>query len=304
MVMKDKFQMTVDENIFLAKKILVGTVYNSAKLEGVNATFPETEAILDGINVAGVGLDDIQVITSLRDAWRDLLIGVRTAKINLKLLEKINSNVARNQSLEWGKLRTGKIGIAGTNHKPTVPERKEVVAKIAQIMAGRQSATEKAIDLMLYVMSAQLFWDGNKRTASLAASAILIQNGAGILSIAESDIVEFNRLLSEFYDTGEPTKLKKFLYMNAVIDFDSMKVAQNVHANVPENVHENIPLNPTELAVLGQISQNPHQSFEEIAVKIRKTPKTVQRAVAELKQREIITRVGSDKTGYWQIHKS
>ena len=49
------------------------SVYNTAKLEGVNTTFPETEAILDGVNVPGEKLDDIQVILNLRDAWRDVL---------------------------------------------------------------------------------------------------------------------------------------------------------------------------------------------------------------------------------------
>jgi len=57
----------------LAKKLLAENIYNTAKLEGVNTTFPETEAMLDGINVPGAELDDIQVILNLRDAWRELL---------------------------------------------------------------------------------------------------------------------------------------------------------------------------------------------------------------------------------------
>ena len=71
--MENKFHMTLEENLFLAKKILVESVYNTAKLEGVNTTFPETEAILNGVNVPGAKLDDIQVILNLRDAWRDVL---------------------------------------------------------------------------------------------------------------------------------------------------------------------------------------------------------------------------------------
>jgi ABC-type branched-subunit amino acid transport system ATPase component len=54
--MDDKFSMSVEENIFLAKKLLAESIYNTAKLEGVNTTFPETEAILEGVNVPGAKL--------------------------------------------------------------------------------------------------------------------------------------------------------------------------------------------------------------------------------------------------------
>ena len=35
-----EYNLTINENIFLAKKILVNSIYNSAKLEGINITFP------------------------------------------------------------------------------------------------------------------------------------------------------------------------------------------------------------------------------------------------------------------------
>ena len=37
--MKDKFNLTKEQNLFLAKKVLVTSIYNSAKLEGLNITF-------------------------------------------------------------------------------------------------------------------------------------------------------------------------------------------------------------------------------------------------------------------------
>ncbi len=97
--MNDKFQMTLEENIFLAKKLLVESIYNTAKLEGVNTTFPEIEAILDGVNVPGAKLDDIQVILNLRDAWRDILADTPTATIDLDFIKNINASVSRNESL-------------------------------------------------------------------------------------------------------------------------------------------------------------------------------------------------------------
>lgn len=70
---KDKYNLTREQNIFLAKKVLVTIIYNSAKLEGINITFPETETILNGVNVPNVKLDDITCILNLRDAWKNVL---------------------------------------------------------------------------------------------------------------------------------------------------------------------------------------------------------------------------------------
>ncbi|MDR2063449.1 MAG: hypothetical protein LBQ02_01485 [Candidatus Nomurabacteria bacterium] len=68
--MNDKFHLTFEQSIFLAKKVLVESIYSVAKIEGVNTTYPETETILDGVNVPTARLDDIAVILNLRDAWR------------------------------------------------------------------------------------------------------------------------------------------------------------------------------------------------------------------------------------------
>lgn len=34
----DKYNLTLDENIFLSKKMLVSSIYSSAKIEGLNVT--------------------------------------------------------------------------------------------------------------------------------------------------------------------------------------------------------------------------------------------------------------------------
>lgn len=37
--MKEKFNFTLEENVFLAKKQLVSSIYMGAKIEGLNVTF-------------------------------------------------------------------------------------------------------------------------------------------------------------------------------------------------------------------------------------------------------------------------
>lgn len=70
---------------------------------------------------------------------------------------------------------------------------------------------------MLYVMRSQLFWDGNKRTSTICANKIMITNGSGIIKVADNNLEEFNKLLTEFYDTNNKERLKQFIY-NKCID--------------------------------------------------------------------------------------
>lgn len=69
---------------------------------------------------------------------------------------------------------------------------------------------------MLYGMRSQLFWDGNKRTSTICANKIMIENGAGIIKIPDSELEKFNILLSEFYSTGDNSKIKQFIYENCI----------------------------------------------------------------------------------------
>lgn len=69
---------------------------------------------------------------------------------------------------------------------------------------------------MLYGMRSQLFWDGNKRTSTICANKIMIENGCGIIKVPDNKLQQFNILLSEFYSTNEKDKIKRFIYDNCI----------------------------------------------------------------------------------------
>ena len=211
-------KLTKKQNIFLAKKVLVANIYNSAKLEGINTTYPDTKTILDGVNVSSLKLDEINCILNLRDAWNFVLKNIESP-VNLDFVCKVNSFVSRNESLEWGTLRNGKVGINGVDYIPEVPVKEEIENEINRILL-EENAVEKAIKLMFYLMRSQIFWDGNKRTSMLVANKIMIENGCGIITIKEEYINEFNKLLTDFYNTNDMTKIKQFIYDNCIFGLE------------------------------------------------------------------------------------
>ena len=212
--MENKYNMTLEQNIFLAKRNLVDNIYANARMEGINITFPQTKTILEGVNVPNLKIDEIQCVLNLRDAWEFVIANI-DEEFNTKFICKINEYVARNESLEWGKLRTGRVEITGTEYIPEVPDKNKVEKEINDILKI-ENATERAITYMLYGMRSQLFWDGNKRTSTIAANKIMISNGAGIIKVPDNKLEEFNKLLTEFYNTNNMTKISKFIYENCI----------------------------------------------------------------------------------------
>ncbi len=212
--MEDKYKMTLEQNIFLAKRNLVDNVYASARMEGINITFPQTKTILDGVNVNSLKIDDIQCVLNLRDAWKFVINNIKE-QFNLEFVCKVNEYVARNESLEWGTLRNGRVEITGTQYIPEIPNKEDVEEDIKEIIKI-ENATQRAITYMLYGMRKQLFWDGNKRTSTIAANKIMIENGAGIIKVPDEKLERFNELLTKYYDTNEMQEISNFIYENCI----------------------------------------------------------------------------------------
>lgn len=211
----DKYHLTPEQSRFLAKKKWDENVYCGMRMENRAVTFPQTKTILEGVNVPGVRLDDIQAILNMRDAWRYLLDTIGTP-ITLEYLCKLNEYIARNEALVWGVLRTGRVSISGTAYEPDVPTQETVASGLSAILSQNAAATQRALDAFCWGTRGQFFWDGNKRTSLVLANKILLEAGAGMLTITEPHMEQFNTLLVDFYNTADAAQLKQFLYDHAL----------------------------------------------------------------------------------------
>lgn len=217
--MENKFRLTVEENIFVAKRNIVDYIWKSAKLEGINVTFPQTYAIIEKAKVTGVDVEDILKITNLKHAWQRVFDTINEP-LTLDDICRIHAEVARDEALMWGKLRTGTVYISGTEYVPPVPTKESANAILEEAQAIG-SPTERAIVIMFKLMKAQLFWDGNKRTSMLAANKLMIQNGCGIISVPNEKLEEFNEILCDYYTNDTLDKAVNFVYDECIdgIDF-------------------------------------------------------------------------------------
>lgn len=227
--------MTREENVFLAKRNLVDTIYKSAKLEGLAVTFPQTEAIIYGGNLAGLKVDEITAINNLKHAWSFVFDNL-DYPLDYAFVCKLHQIIGSNLIYNAGFLRKGEVYIGGINPnvwKPSIPQEDEFQLMLRRIRLI-ENPTERAIETMLYCARTQPFWDGNKRTAMLAANQILVSHGQGILSVSEPEMEEFKKMLIEYYITGEKDNISQFIYDKCIYSVNLEKDRESSMKTLPE----------------------------------------------------------------------
>ena len=63
----------------------------------------------------------------------------------------------------------------------------------------------------------------------------------------------------------------------------------------------NISLNNNEQAVYGLLGKNPYYTRQELADATSKSLRTIQRTLDSLRKKDLLKRIGSDKSGYWEV---
>lgn len=217
--MKAKYHMTQTENIFLAKRNIVDYIWKSANLEGIGVTYPDTQAICNGMSVSGYTIDEINAVNDLKHAWQYLLGHINDI-LDLGFVKKVHMLLGKYTVINGGILRHEEVRIGGTDWIPELPEEKKVSNRIAAIVEKSTTSMEKALDMTLYLMRAQLFYDGNKRLAMLIGNKIMIENGQGILSVQQKDIRQFYELLIAYYESNDKTAMKQFFIKNCIDGMD------------------------------------------------------------------------------------
>lgn len=214
--LNDKFNMTLEQNVFYAKRNIIDTIWKSAHIEGINVTYTQTDVIYNGGIVSGLSVDEITAINNLKWAWRFLLDNLE-APTDFNFICKLNSLVGSNLIYGSGYPRKFDVAIGGTKWKPELPDSYSIKSKVDNyIKSLKGSLTENALDLCLFLMRSQIFPDGNKRTSMLIANKMLIENGKGILSIPVELKDKFGELLIHYYESNDSSEIKKFLYDNCI----------------------------------------------------------------------------------------
>jgi Fic family protein len=217
--MESKYRMTREDNIFVAKRNIVDYIWKSAKLEGLTVTYPDTDAIYNGMSVANVPVDEIIAVNNLKYAWQFVLENL-DYEIDYPYILHIHRLVGGDTLIrDAGRSRKIPVRIGGTSWKPDMPIESQIKEQLADVLSI-QSPTERAVMLTLYLMRKQIFLDGNKRAAMLAGNQVMIASGCGIISVPIEHQQTFRNMLIAFYESGNADELRRFLCENCIDGMD------------------------------------------------------------------------------------
>lgn len=94
--MKDKYNMSLEDNIFFAKRKLVDNIYKSANLEGIAVTFTDTYAFMNNVNTGNISVDDMLKLKGLKDGW-EYVINHVNEELTIDFIKKIHFEVCKDK---------------------------------------------------------------------------------------------------------------------------------------------------------------------------------------------------------------
>lgn len=217
--MKNKYNMTTEDNIFFAKRKLIDNLYKSANLEGIAVTFADTVAFVNNVNTGNISINDMLKLKGLKDAW-EFVLNTIDDDLTIDYIKKVHFEICKGQGITpLGEFRDKDVGITGTSYRPKLPSECNYDKELNEIM-NIPEKLDRCITLFLWIQRSQMFLDGNKRVANLVANKEMIKNGMGIIAVPVEKIGEYFTKLIKFYETNDYTEIKEWIYNNCIDGVD------------------------------------------------------------------------------------
>lgn len=141
---------------------------------------------------------------------------------------RLHNLVANQEALTCGEFRTGQVSISGADYLPPKAQGLDLIWQQLEheINVKLQANNEpKIIDIyrtavLLFAKMArmQFFFDGNRRTARMMMSGVLLSRGLPMINIPAKRKLEFNQIMIKYYDNEDFAALFSFMY-SCIPDF-------------------------------------------------------------------------------------
>ncbi|MFT4188090.1 MAG: Fic family protein [Aeromicrobium sp.] len=201
-------------------------IWNTAKLEGNNFTLPEVKTLLDGVTVGGQKTEDEQQILALGEAYNALDAMLRDGAFapTKEVSDRLHTMVAIHEAIESGHFRgEGQVtgggavnlsdggSVPGLEHGPGGADLRERFDRLSEHLGELEDPRERALVYFASATRSHFYFDGNKRTARLMMTGMLISHGYESVNIPYARRLEFNDALDGLFADDDATELLRFL---------------------------------------------------------------------------------------------
>lgn len=287
----------------LRKQNRIKTITGTLAIEGNTLTEEQITAIVEGKPVLGSvrELAEVKGAIAAYETLPDFQPG------NLDDLRAAHGLMMAEVLTEAGAFRSKGVGIhkAGVVHHVAPPAH-----QVSGLMADLAGWLQRANDHPLITSSVfhyefefiHPFSDGNGRMGRLWQTLILSKWHPLFLSLPLESVIKDHQ--QDYYQALEEAdqQADSTPFIHFMLSVIAETLAQNAPVNAPASAPVNVTGLKTPEALLQLLHHNNQLTRQQLAQLLGKDVRTIARALAKLQQAGKVTRIGSDKTGHWEVH--
>ncbi|MBR1932300.1 MAG: Fic family protein [Prevotella sp.] len=321
----------ISEQIDYQKFYLYSIITHSTAIEGSTVTEIENQLLFDeGITAKGRSLQEQMMNLDLRAAYEhSMRLAHQHTDFSIEMLKDLSAIVMKNTGGQYhtaqgsfdaskGDLRL--VGVTAGVGGRSYMNYQKVPVKLAefcqQINERRHTLLQSTDIIEQYLLSFDAHYllatihpwvDGNGRMSRLVMNHLQYEFGLMPMKIVKEDKAEYIQALIDSREQESLEPFREFMLeehiRNITKEIEEYKKSQ---ADDPIKVTSD-PIkvfdDPIKRQLYQAVAQDGTLNYAEYAAQIGVSEATVKRRLGELKKEGVIIRIGSNKTGFWEIVK-
>ncbi len=306
----------IDKQIDYDKFYLYSIITHSTAIEGSTVTEIENQLLFDqGISASGRSMNEQLMNLDLKAAYEKAIMYAKEHRsISVDLLKELAGILMRNTgTVARGDIRLLNVteGFEGRSYLNF----SKIPAALDDFCLWLNNARKSNTDtISRYQMSFDAHYklvtihpwaDGNGRMARLLMNMLQFEAGLIPSIIKKDSKAKYIESLIKTRESGNLEIVRDFMFeehvcnlKERIMQFESSKV-ENVPVSVPVNV--TVKISSRQAKILDLIRNDPFLTADNLARIFKVTSRTIKRDIAYLRDKGILSREGSDKSGSWVI---
>ena len=326
-VLKEYQSLGIAEQIDYDKFYLYSIITHSTAIEGSTVTEIENQLLFDeGITAKGRTLQEQMMNLDLKAAYeKSRILATHHVPITIDLLKSLAAIVMKNTGSNYktvlgdfssanGDLRLLNVR-AGTEGKSYLNFQK-VPARLKEFcewLNEERSKVERGDVIDAYALSFDAHFrlvtihpwaDGNGRMSRLLMNHLQFEYQLIPMKVMKEQKAEYIQSLVDAREQDDISVFRRVMFdlhirnLQQEIEQFRESMEQDVIGDKKENVTD---VTDRQHAIINLVKEHTNMTTTQMAERLGVTKRTILRDIEALKEKGLIIRVGSEKTGYWEL---